>query len=394
MQDTQLIIEVGATYVDRLGREYKIDDTCNNGAWFFSGGIGWGQDGRICSHEITTYDLVRRIDVPEPAIVDVPECTIEAQLKSARDEGYRAGLEAAANATQAARPSNDPFDWTDEAHHSDGVLSRLILAIRALVPHTQADSKEPSATLFRQRTPGDGVIRLEKWPEGYILWYHGEIVWRSYANPVDDNDGHAARLEKLKNIRDIQCSKGNYDVDEYMRGLANGLILSVSAMEDSNPKFIETPAPADDKDARIADLTNQLGTVIRAKNKRISELETDNAQLEGETARFVEIEHHLRAFMDAISDSGCTVRTEEIRKAFSVVVASGLMQRKPDDRDTRIAELEKAVAHAAAAFRWYEQAHMKKSDDEKAQRNREFAEMCEAALEASGLMQPQPAGVK
>jgi hypothetical protein len=30
--------------------------------------------------------------------------------------------------------------------------------------------------------PEGGVIRLAKWPEGYVLWYHGEIVWRSWLN--------------------------------------------------------------------------------------------------------------------------------------------------------------------------------------------------------------------
>lgn len=33
--------------------------------------------------------------------------------------------------------------------------------------------------LFEQKTPDDGVIRLEKWPEGYMLWYHGEVAWKS-----------------------------------------------------------------------------------------------------------------------------------------------------------------------------------------------------------------------
>lgn len=42
-------------------------------------------------------------------------------------------------------------------------------------------------------------------------------------------------LEKLIEIRDIQCSEGNYDQSEYMRGLANGLILAVATMIDEAP---------------------------------------------------------------------------------------------------------------------------------------------------------------
>ena len=34
------------------------------------------------------------------------------------------------------------------------------------------------------------------------------------------------RLSDLKNIVEIQCSKGNYDQSDYMRGMANGLLLA------------------------------------------------------------------------------------------------------------------------------------------------------------------------
>lgn len=34
------------------------------------------------------------------------------------------------------------------------------------------------------------------------------------------------RLEDLKNVVEIQCSTGNFDQGEYMRGMANGLMLA------------------------------------------------------------------------------------------------------------------------------------------------------------------------
>ena len=37
--------------------------------------------------------------------------------------------------------------------------------------------------LGRADTPDGGVIRLSQWPEGFVLWYHGEIVWRSWEWP-------------------------------------------------------------------------------------------------------------------------------------------------------------------------------------------------------------------
>ncbi len=49
----------------------------------------------------------------------------------------------------------------------------------ALAPTNQMISDSDS-TLFKEATPDGGVIRLAKWPEGYVLWFHGEIVWRTW----------------------------------------------------------------------------------------------------------------------------------------------------------------------------------------------------------------------
>ena len=36
--------------------------------------------------------------------------------------------------------------------------------------------------LFEQKTDHGGVIRLELWPEGFVLWHHGQIVWKSWVH--------------------------------------------------------------------------------------------------------------------------------------------------------------------------------------------------------------------
>lgn len=36
--------------------------------------------------------------------------------------------------------------------------------------------------LYSEETPDGGIIRLARWPEGYVLWHHGEIVWKEWAN--------------------------------------------------------------------------------------------------------------------------------------------------------------------------------------------------------------------
>lgn len=46
-------------------------------------------------------------------------------------------------------------------------------------------------------------------------------------------------IRDLKNITDIQGQKGNYDYDNYMRGLFNGLEMALSIFEQREPKFKE-----------------------------------------------------------------------------------------------------------------------------------------------------------
>lgn len=46
-------------------------------------------------------------------------------------------------------------------------------------------------------------------------------------------------VETLKNLRDNQCQEGTYDSNEYMRGMANGLILAVSVFDGTDPVFYD-----------------------------------------------------------------------------------------------------------------------------------------------------------
>lgn len=61
------------------------------------------------------------------------------------------------------------------------VRKRAQLAtIKAAV--SRAFSPEPPVrTLARETTDRGGIIRLEYWPgDGYVLWYHGQIVWKEW----------------------------------------------------------------------------------------------------------------------------------------------------------------------------------------------------------------------
>lgn len=53
------------------------------------------------------------------------------------------------------------------------------------------------------------------------------VDWKRnvYKSKYDSYD-ISQRLEDLKNILEIQCSSGNYNTGEYMRGMANGMLLA------------------------------------------------------------------------------------------------------------------------------------------------------------------------
>ena len=54
-----------------------------------------------------------------------------------------------------------------------------------------------------------------------------------------------SNLEEIKNtMRDlinVQCSSGNWNYDEYMHGMANGMLLMMSIVDGSQPEFLEAP---------------------------------------------------------------------------------------------------------------------------------------------------------
>lgn len=45
------------------------------------------------------------------------------------------------------------------------------------------------------------------------------------------------KIQDLIELRNIQGRKGNYDYDDYMLGLFNGLELAVSTLEGREPNF-------------------------------------------------------------------------------------------------------------------------------------------------------------
>lgn len=60
------------------------------------------------------------------------------------------------------------------------IKAALEVAAKTPPPQPRAQAPDECQTLFSVTTPEDGVLRLAKWPEGWVLWYHGKIVWKSW----------------------------------------------------------------------------------------------------------------------------------------------------------------------------------------------------------------------
>ena len=77
-------------------------------------------------------------------------------------------------------------------------------------------------------------------------------------------------LKCAKEMLDIQGQKGNYDYDEYMLGLYNGMEYIISLFETREPNYISG------KDIKFINNKTQQKEFIEYMNKTIEELECDD----------------------------------------------------------------------------------------------------------------------
>lgn len=90
---------------------------------------------------------------------------------------------------------------------------------------TPAVMTDEVASLYSETTPDDGIIRLARWPEGYVLWFHGKIVWRSW---ISDRQARAEMLRKIESVLNIP-SAGHASAGE----LADTILDALGFTEES-----------------------------------------------------------------------------------------------------------------------------------------------------------------
>ena len=85
-----------------------------------------------------------------------------------------------------------------------------------------------------------------------------------------ENEEWKQHLKCAKEMLDIQGQKGNYNYDEYMLGLYNGMEYIISLFETREPNYISG------KDIKFINNKTQQKEFIEYMNKTIEELEYDN----------------------------------------------------------------------------------------------------------------------
>lgn len=48
-------------------------------------------------------------------------------------------------------------------------------------------------------------------------------------------------IKTLREMKDVQCSDGNWNYDPYMHGMANGMIFALSMFDDKAPEYLQAP---------------------------------------------------------------------------------------------------------------------------------------------------------
>ena len=68
-------------------------------------------------------------------------------------------------------------------------------------------------------------------------------------------------VKRLREMKDVQCSDGNWNYDPYMHGMANGMIFALSLFDNKPPEYLQAPKEWL-KDKPDTELTVQESTTI------------------------------------------------------------------------------------------------------------------------------------
>jgi hypothetical protein len=159
----------------------------------------------------------------------------EKRLKEIADAEERGRLKAIEDAKIEAERVAAVQKAKQEKAEADAEIARREAEERIANPVTQVEAPmEAVSTDVDEKdfvNINDNIIQPMTMAELHPSTLEGEFI--------SEFDILKKRVAILKNLKAIQCEKGNYDASEYHKGLANGLILAVATLENIEPEFIK-----------------------------------------------------------------------------------------------------------------------------------------------------------
>lgn len=77
---------------------------------------------------------------------------------------------------------------------------------------------------------------LEQWEDDRYKYHHDAwLAWQACEAQS------AARIAKLREMVNLQCSNGNWNCNSYMHGMANGMIFLLAMLENKEPQYLKAP---------------------------------------------------------------------------------------------------------------------------------------------------------
>lgn len=97
---------------------------------------------------------------------------------------------------------------------------------------------------------------FKKWKANLPPIFHPLIPL--YLPKEKANNSLESKLLSLKSVVKIQSQDGHWNKDEYMRGLANGLIMAEAIMEDKEPKYFRANYPEKSREEKCPTIPQKI----------------------------------------------------------------------------------------------------------------------------------------
>ncbi len=159
----------------------------------------------------------------------------EAAEREAKEKADREAAEAKAAEEKAAADAA-----AKEAEERAAAAEKELEELKAQMAAAEAKKAEEAARPDDKELEVGRTGKLERKDvgPGETLTDDDESGARTYFKNLSEAE---KRLDELRDCTELAKSRGNADANDYMRGMANGLILALATMEGKDPEYLDWP---------------------------------------------------------------------------------------------------------------------------------------------------------